>query len=144
VAIKYGRTEVKRIAKLLDQEWDSAEQAADALLQEALEILEARGKWTVVGQLRYSPPLGGYIDKDDADASKVCLGLFSSEAEANRAAVSLVHSASTNEAFLSWVLSVDHGSPHQLSQKRKEMHEQRAAAARAKEKEEIMRMVNER
>lgn len=132
MTIKYGKTEIKKIAKLLDQDWESAEEAADALLAEALEILEARGKWTVVGQLRYSPPLGGYIDKDDADASKVCLGLFSSKAEADRAAVSLVHSHVTNEAWLSWVLEVDHGTPHELSMKRKEMHRLREIEAKKK------------
>ena len=131
--IKYGKTEVKRIAALLDQEWSSAEEAADALLTEALAILEERGKWAVVGQLRYSPPLGGYIDKDDADASKVCLGLYSSKAEAERAASSLVYSTSTSEGWLAWVLDVEHSTPHELGMKRKEMHKQCEIAARKEE-----------
>lgn len=130
MAIKYGKREIKKIAELLDQEWDSAEEAADALLAEALTILEARGKYTVVGQLRYSPPLGGYIDKDDADASKVCLGLFSTPADAQAAARSLVFSTTTNESFLTWVIDVDHGTPHELFVKRKEFHRQREIAQR--------------
>ncbi len=131
--IRYGKTEVKKIAALLDQNWDSAEEAADALLKEALAILEERGKWTVVGQLAYSMPLGGYVDRKDADASKVCLGMFSSKAEAERAADSLVFSPDRQETFRSWVLDVEHCTPREVYQKRKEFHRQREIEAREEE-----------
>ena len=62
MAIKPTKTQVKRIAKLLDEgDFDDAEHAAEALLTEALAILEERGAYTVVGQLHYSPA-GGRLD----------------------------------------------------------------------------------
>ena len=128
--IKYGKTEIKKIAALLDQEWDSAEQAADALLAEAVAIVEARGKFTVVGQLRYSRFEGGYVDHSDAAASKVCLGLYSSRAEADKAAERLVFSSTTNESFLAWVIEVDYRTPAEVFTARKEMHRLREIAER--------------
>lgn len=130
MAIKWGKTERKRIVAVLEQDWETVEDAAEAALQEALAILEERGRHTVVGQLRYSPPLGGYIDKDDADASKVCLGLYSSRAEAEKAATSLVYTGTTSEAWLTWVLDVEHSTPHELGMKRKEQHRLRVIEAR--------------
>lgn len=142
--IRWGKTEVKKVIEALDREWDSAEDAADALLATALEILEARGKFTVVGQLRYSPPLGGYLDGDDADRSKVCLGLYSSRAEAKKAAESLTYSAMTHESFNVWVLDVEHDTPAGIYKKRKAAHEKRAAEADAVKREEMEAIVRAR
>lgn len=133
MAIKYGKTEIRKIAKLLDSgDFDSAEDAAEALLAAALEILEARGKFTVVGQLRYSPKGGGYIDPEDARASKVCLGLYSTEGDADKAAYALVYNTATHEEFRTWVLPVEHKTPAQVYADRKEVHRQRELEAKRK------------
>lgn len=125
MAIKHTQTHVKKIAALLDQEWDSAEEAADALLTEALSILEERGKFTVVGQLYYSPKDGHWLDKDDARAAKVCLGLYSTQGDADKAAYSLTYTAGTGEQWLTWVLPVEHATPAAITKKRSDMHKQR-------------------
>jgi hypothetical protein len=130
VSVKFGRTEVKKVAAILDQDWDSAEQAAEALLTEALAILEARGKLTVVGQLRYSRQDGGWIDPEDAAAAKVCLGLFSTQGDADKAAYALTYHAATGEEWRTWVLPVDYRTPSDVTKARQEQH--RAAELEAK------------
>jgi len=62
----------------------------------------------VVGQLCYS---GGYIDHDDAAATKVALGRYGTENQAQTVAESLVVSTRTHEEFRAWVLPVWHGTP---------------------------------
>ena len=135
MAIKYGKTEIRKIAKLLDEgDFESAEDAADALLSAALEVLEARARFTVVGQLHYSPKGGGWLDKDDAAAAKVCLGFYSTEGDAQQAAESLVYSTQTHEQFLVWHLPVEHKTPAQVYKDRKEAHNQREIEAKRKGK----------
>lgn len=133
MAIKPTKTQVKRIAKLLDEgDFDDAEHAAEALLTEALAILEERGAYTVVGQLHYSRQEGGWIDPEDAKAAKVCLGLFSTEGDAEKAAYALTYSATTQEEWRAWVLPVEHGTANDLAKKRRDMHHQKEIEAKRK------------
>lgn len=130
MAVKYTKTHVSKIAALLDQEWDSAEQAAEAVLDAALEILEKRAAFVVVGQLRYSRQEGGWIDPEDAKAAKICLGFYSTQGDADKAAYALTYSAATHEEFRAWSLPVEHCTPAEAYQKRKQMHHERELAKR--------------
>lgn len=126
MAIKPTKSNVKAVAKLLDEgDFADAEEAAEALLEAALEILEQRGKYTVVGQIRYSRQDGGWFDPEDARAAKYCLGLFSTLGDAEKAAYALTYSTQTGEEARSWVLEVDHGSAADVYTKRKSVHRER-------------------
>lgn len=129
MAIKYGKTEVRKVAKILDREYESAEEAAEAVLAEALAILEARGKFAVVGQLYYSPR-GGWVSHEDAAASKVCLGLYSTNGDASSAAYGLTYGHNTGEQFKTWILPVEHSTPTDLFKKRRDAHDAAVAAAK--------------
>jgi hypothetical protein len=94
---------------VLDLDYGTAEEAAKAALTEAFAIYEDKAKWTVVGQLMYGE--GEYIDHEDAAASKVALGRYGTEKQAQSAAEALVISMRTHEEFRAWVLPVWHGTP---------------------------------
>lgn len=125
--------DVKAIVKMLEAgEHETAEGLAEAILEQAYLTLQERGRYTVVGQLRYTKR-GGYIDHDDARASKVCLGLFATEGDARRAAESLFTSSATGEEFRTWVLPVEHKTPSEVYADRKEAHRERSAWEKQKE-----------
>jgi len=110
MALTIGKRDVGVIAQLLDEEYETAEEAAEALIVAAWELYESKAKWTVVGQL-YSSPLKGYIDPNGEDVSKVALGRYGTEKQALTAARQLVFGNATAETFRAWVLPVTHGSP---------------------------------
>lgn len=130
MTIKWGKRERDKIAAVIDQEWESVEDAAEAVLTEALSVLESRAKFTVVGQLYYSRQEGGWIGPEDARAAKVCLGYYSTNGDAQKAAEGLVHQALTNEEFRTWVLPVEHCTPQQVYQARRAAHDAAEAEAR--------------
>jgi hypothetical protein len=94
---------------VLEQDYSVAWDAAKAALAEAFAIYEEKAKWTVVGQLYYDED--GFIDHDDAAASKVALGRYGTEKQAESAAESLVINGRGHEEFRAWVLPVWHGTP---------------------------------
>ena len=98
-----------RLAGVLDRDYASVEDAAKAAMVEAFAIYESKAKWTVVGQLYYGE--GGYIDHEDAAASKVALGRYGTEKQAQSTAESLVINGRGHEEFRAWVLPVWHGTP---------------------------------
>lgn len=116
--MKPGKKEAKAIAKVMDQEYESLEEAAEAVIAEAWRLYESVACWTVVGQLQYAPG-GGYASKDEAQASKIALGHYRTENQADTAALSMTHSSATGEDFLTWTLPVFHGSPHEFYTNRK-------------------------
>lgn len=118
MGIKPGKTEVRKLAAVMEQPYDTVEEAAEAALAEAWRLLEERGCWTVVGQLRYSPE-GGWVDHDEAQAAKIALGWYATENMAAKAAQSLYQSGTTGEEFRTWVLPVFQGSPHEYFTVRK-------------------------
>lgn len=119
MALKPGKRDVQRVADLLEGDFDSAEEAAAAVLDLAWQLYEAKGKFTVVGQMYYSPT-GGWLDHRDAQASKIALGWYGTEKQAQTAAESLVFSRPTGEEFRAWVLPVFHGTPSQYFTQRNE------------------------
>lgn len=117
--LNIGKRDVTRIADVLDQDYDSAEDAARAVLEECFALYEAKAKFAVVGQLHYSPE-GGWTSRGDALASMVSLGNYGTEKAAYNDALSFAISSATSEQFRAWVLPVYHGTPASYFSKRKE------------------------
>lgn len=135
------QVDLKAIVKILESDdYDDAMKMADALWHAICAAVQERGKFTVVGQLRYGGPGVGYIDPADARASKVCLGLFATEGDAHRAAESLFTNAATGEEWRTWVLPVEHKPPAELYAERREARRLREAelkTGRSYDREEV-------
>lgn len=116
--LNIGKRDVAKIADVLDQDYDSAEDAARAVLEECFALYETKAKFTVVGQLAYSPE-GGWMNRADALASMVALGNYGTEKAAYNDALSFTISSATHEEFKAWVLPVYHGTPASYFSKRK-------------------------
>jgi len=108
LSLTTGKRDIARLAAVLEQDFGNVEEAAKAALAEAFAIYEEKARFTVVGQLYYSD---GFIDHADAAATKVALGRYGTEKQAQSAAESLVISTRTHEEFRAWVLPVWHGTP---------------------------------
>lgn len=122
------QVDLKNIVKILESDDHAdAKAMADALWHAICAAVQERGKYTVVAQLRYGGPGVGYIDADDARASKVCLGLFATDGDAHRAAKSMFTNSSTNEEWWTWVLPVEHATPAEIYTKRRDARKQREA-----------------
>lgn len=121
MALKYGKKELTQIADVLQQDHETVEDAAKAVLQAAEGIFEQRAKFAVAGQLYYS---GGYVNGDDARQSRVILGWHSTLGDAQKAADSLFTSNTTHEQFLTWVVPVFHGTASDFYKSRKKKREQ--------------------
>lgn len=119
MAINIGKRDVQAMAEVLDGDYESVEDAAAAALAFAFERYESKAKFTVVGQLHYSPE-GGWANRADAQASMVALGRYGTETAAYNDAKSFAISTATGEQFRAWVLPVFHGTPAAYYSKRKE------------------------
>jgi hypothetical protein len=117
VGLNIGKRDVARAVDVLEREYETAEEAAQAVLEFAFELYEEKAKWTVVGQLLRSD---GLVDPSTAEASKVSLGAFGTETQARNAASSLVVSTATGEMFRCWVLPIWQGTPAGFQKARKE------------------------
>lgn len=126
MAITIGKREVREAAAILDQDHDSAEAAARALLEYAVEMYERRAKFVVVGQLRNEHP---GLPPDEVRGSRIVIGPFSTEGVARAAGESLSIGRPTEEEMRWWLLDMWHDTPHAF-------YKQRAEKAKAKAKKE--------
>lgn len=130
MSLTFTKAHVKRVAAVLDQEFETAEEAAEAVLAEAFEIYEERAKFTVVGQLIYRVG-DGPLHPDDKRADKFSLGAYATETQANNAAASVRFNNSIEE-FRAWVLPIHHGTPAALFKQRKEERDEARLASRSR------------
>ena len=119
--MKFGKRDVAKMAEVLNADFDTAEEAAVAALEEAEQIIEGKARFTVVGQLYYGD--SNYVDPTSDAASKVALGWYGTEKQGESAAYSLTYSTATHEEFRAWVLPVHHGTPASWFQLRKKARE---------------------
>lgn len=100
----------KQLDKMADilAEAESVEEAAKAAMDYAFEVYESRAKFVVVGRVAYSK---GYVKPQDARASTVAVGPYSTEGKALAGAQSLLYSAATHEEAKTYVLPMFSGSP---------------------------------
>lgn len=130
LSLKFGKREIQAVAKVLDEDYDTADDAALACLNAMEKIFEDRAKFVVVGQLSSTRDLGT-IPPSDPEAIKVCLGFYSTEGDAKTAANSLWHNTASGDTFRTWYLDVFHGSPADFHASRREQY----AALEAKRRE---------
>ena len=116
------------MADVLDADYESVEDAARAALEFAFDLYEDKAKFTIVGQLYYSPD-GGWVSPEDAAATKVALGRYGTEKAAQNDAESFTIGTATGEQFRAWVLPVHHGTPASYFVKRKNRKKEVAAEA---------------
>ena len=100
--ISFGKRDVTQIAKVLEGDFASADEAAEAVLSAAWELYESKAQYVVIGSSRR--PLEGL----DAHVS---LGLYGTRTQAQNAGHALAYSASTGEEFDWLVLPVAWGTP---------------------------------
>ena len=93
---------------MLEREYGTVEEAAKAAMAEAFAIYAEKARFVIAGQLMYSD---GYIDSADAAATKIALGPYGTEKQAQSAAESLVVSMRTHEEMRAWVLPLWSGTP---------------------------------
>lgn len=128
MSLRFGKTEVQQMVDVLDADFDSFTQAAEAALAEAEGVFEKRANFVVVGQLAGTRERSE-IPPSDPEAIKVSLGWFSTEGDAIKAAESLWSSTASGDRYRVWVLPVFHGTPAELHAKAKERY---AAAEQAR------------
>jgi hypothetical protein len=126
VALKFGKRDIARIVDVIDREYATAEEAAEAALVAAYEVIKAKAKFTVVGQL--ATIAGEKIPVDDPRAEKVALGWYGTEKQALDDALRLFYSTQTHETHRAWVLPIHNDTPSAYYVGRKK-HKQAEAAA---------------
>lgn len=109
MALSFGKRDVQKIADVLEEEYDDAIEAAEAVLNAAYELIKGKAKFTVVGQLRQigSEKLG----VRDERAVKVALGWYGTEKQATADALRLAYSQQTHEQHHAHVLPIFNGTP---------------------------------
>lgn len=105
---------------LSDEENEGLEAMALAALNEALDIIESKAKFALVGQLYWA---GGYISAEESRANRVSLGWYTTEKQAYEAGKMLGVPHGSNEEFKVWVVPVHMGSPASFHKKRKQDRE---------------------
>ena len=143
MALKYGKAQVNKIVDVLDQDHETIEDAARAVLEAAERIFEERAKFVVVGQLAGTKDRLT-IPSNDPEAIKVSLGWYSTEGEARSAAESLYHSTASGDTYRTWVLPTFHGTPAQLHDKAKRKYQAEMEKAADKAMERIRASIEKR
>jgi hypothetical protein len=143
VTIKFGKSEIKAMASVIDGEYESVDQAAEAVLQAATELFENRAKFVVVGQLSGTKERLN-IPADDPEAIKVSLGWYSTEGDARNAAESLWHNTASGDTFRVWVLPMFHGTPADLHRSQREKYEKEASKSQEKDRLRLLKQIEDR
>ena len=141
MSLKPGKRDIARVAARLEEPHDSAESAAQAAIEEAWEIYEAKAKYAVVGQLRYS---GEVLSPDDARAARVIVGPFGTLKQAQGAGNSLALSSATGEEARWWAVPMWHGTPAAWYAERKKAAREAEALTSGMHPREIRLQMRER
>jgi hypothetical protein len=143
VSLKFGKTEIRKLAEVLDADYDTVDDAALAALKAMDDIFASRAKFVVVGQLCSSPEQS-VIPGSDPKAIRISMGWYSTEGDAKAAADSLWSSLATGEQFKVWVLPVHHGTPFEFHKLRKTHYEALEAKVRQKRVDDIRAFIKAR
>ena len=134
--MKFGKAEVNAMAEVLDGDYGTVEEAAQAALVKAEDIFRKRAKFAVVGQLAATRERGS-IEPGDSEAIKVSLGWYSTEGDATSQAESLWHSTVSGDEWRTWVLPVHHGTAGDMHAKQKAAY---AVEADKREEKALMKL----
>lgn len=117
MALKPRKSDARKLAGLLEQEYESQEKAAEAILAKAYEIYEAHAKYVLVGQVR---PGTGWKSPEEGRDCKVAFGPFGTRRQTEGAGESLAYSTRTGEEATWHVLEYHPGTPSSWYAQRKE------------------------
>lgn len=95
-----GKTEVRKMIGVLERDFDTAEDAAKAVLEAAWDMYEGKGKWTVFAQRK----------RPDEPPMSLALGWYGTENQARAQAEGMAFSSVTHEEYGYRVLPVFHGT----------------------------------
>lgn len=142
MALKAGKKDIEKLATVLEGDYGDVTEAATAALTAAWDIYEAKAKYTVVSQLRFSAQ-AGTIDPLSDEADKIAFGRYGTEKQAHDDAMKMAFSTQTNEEFRSWVLPVHHGTPNDYYKARKQARTEAALALKSPREQELQRRINQ-
>jgi hypothetical protein len=143
VALKFGKKHRQMVADVLEADHESLENAVEAVLDLAEELIAERASWVVVGQL-YATRERPSVPPSDPEAIKVALGFYSTEGDARSAAESLWTSSSTGDQYRVWWMPLFHGTPAELHKQQKEKYQAAAEKTRAAQSERIQKQIEQR
>ena len=104
--IKVGKREIGRIVKVLEAEHATVEDAAQAVLDETLKVIESRSKYLVFAILRHPTP-----KSPDEDSSLVVLGPYSTAGDVKAAGESLAVGHASGYEYRWWSVEGWTGTP---------------------------------
>lgn len=118
--IKPRKGEVKKFMPILEQDYDSPEQASEVMIARAYELYQGQATWFLAGQV--VPGDGEFLSLAEADDSKVLIGPFGTEGQARRAGEQLSYSTQSGEAVQWGVLKAHYGSPAEWHKARRDKY----------------------
>lgn len=107
--LEWTKKHVSSMIETLDADHADVESAAIAALDAALDIIETRAKYAVVGQV-VSTLADGPLATRHEQAVKVCLGLYETDTRAYEAAGQLSSNAA-GDGLSTWVVPLFFGTP---------------------------------
>lgn len=121
MALTWTKKMIAELAEVLDDDYETVEDAAHAALDAAWELIKGRAKFTVVGQVQSE------VVKDECDnpehkrwtGDKVALGYYATEKQAITDALKMAYSTQTHETARAWVLPIFNDTPSQWYVSRK-------------------------
>ena len=138
--MSYGKRELSVMEEVLDDDYETVSEAALAAYRAAEGVFAKRCSFAVVGQL-WKLRGGHVLDPSDPEAIRVCLGWFSTEGDARKAAESLWHNTASGETWRCWVLPVFHGTPADLHSDRKKQYVAQQEKAEAAQRDRLKQSI---
>lgn len=139
----FEREGYERLVKIVTEQIEQVEEFALAALNTALDVIEDRAKFTVVGQVK-TETIPSDCDEPThrrIKGDKVALGLYATETKAREDAIRLGYSTQTHETAKVWVLPVHHGTPTEWYKRRKEEQKLADAADSSYRERELQRRI---
>lgn len=132
--MKPTKKQLDAFKEVLQEDHETLDNAATAILKAAWGIYEERAAWVVVAQVYYTLE-HGYVDKDDQRASTLVSGPYGTEGEAQKMAEALRWGdSSTGERCVAYVVPFWHGSAAEWFRSRRKVYERLTARDNAHEK----------
>lgn len=139
--LTWTKKHVGSMVEALDQDYDSIEDAARAALDTALNIIEERAKFAVVGQV-YRTAEHGEIPPSHPAAVRMALGFFESDTKAREAAGQLTYNTAGDQ-LKTWVVPTFFGTPAMWHKERRDYYADLQAKVKEKAAEKMKKSIEE-
>lgn len=131
MSLTFTKRQIASLAEVLDKDYSSAFEAAEAALAAAHEIIIQRARFTVVGQVK--------TKTGDPPGDKIALGWYATEGQATQDALKLTYSVQTHEEHRAWVLPIFNGTPNAYYVERKKRFKMEDLANKSFRERELAR-----